>query len=192
MILNRSRYFLVALAVLLVSSLACNLPGRGIATPTPAPPVPVTTESVESLKENVQSAVQTAQAGGRVTLTMDEAQLTALAATELSNQSDLGLQNPVIRLRNGIVSIEAQANQSGFDVPVNVDLELSANGQGKPQFEVKSASLGPIPMPQSLLSQVSSKIDQALTGWLEEDGQNVYIESVSVEDGKITITGYYQ
>jgi uncharacterized protein YpmS len=147
---------------------------------------------VESLKENVQSAVQTAQAGGRVTLTMDEAQLTALAATELSNQSDLGLQNPVIRLRNGIVSIEAQANQSGFDVPVNVDLELSANGQGKPQFEVKSASLGPIPMPQSLLSQVSSKIDQALTGWLEEDGQNVYIESVSVEDGKITITGYFQ
>jgi hypothetical protein len=189
---NRSWSFFVALAALLVASLACNLPGRGIATPTPPDPVPMATESVESLKENVQSAVQTAQAGGRVTLTMNEAQLTSLAATELSKQSELGIQNPKIRLRNGLVSIEAQANQSGLEVPVNVDLELTANGQGKPQFEVKSASLGPFPMPQSILSQVSSKIDQALVGWLAEDGKDLYIESITVADGEITITGYYQ
>jgi len=88
---KKNRLWLI-IFVLAAVSLACNL---SIFSPkTPAPPIPVTTEAVQSLEETAQNAYDDFQQSGTVKLTITEAQLTSLVAIKLAESGDQTITNP--------------------------------------------------------------------------------------------------
>src|SRR5512147_151176 len=114
-----NRLIFLAIASLLFASLACNFGGFAPpAAPTAAPtPIPVSTQAVQSLELTAQAAAKQAQTSGKVTLTMDEAQLTSLVALELQKQSNPEISEPQVLLRDGQVQLLGNVHQAGITAP---------------------------------------------------------------------------
>lgn len=181
--------FCLALSALLVASLACNLPGRATQAPANATPIPVSTEALENLQENVQSAAATAQSGQPVTLTVTEQQLTSLVAFELQSQEQPIMTDPQVRLQNGQIIVTGNVTQQGISAPLNAVLTPSVDAQGKPHFEIVSAKVGPLPVPQSILDNLTEQMNRSFASELSAQTDNMIIEDIAIGDGVMTITG---
>jgi uncharacterized protein YpmS len=182
----------LAIASLLFASLACNF--GGFAPPT-APtevstPIPVSTQAVQSLELTAQAAAQQAQTSGKVTLTMDESQLTSLVALELQKQSNPEITEPQVLLRDGQVQLSGNVHHAGMTAPMQLNMTVSADAEGKPHYQVVSAKVGPLPLPDSLLGQLTSQIDSAFNEQIGPEADKIFIESISIADGKMTIVGH--
>ena len=130
-ITHRMGWLSALIIVLLLSSLACNLPGRNSAEPTTLPTIPVTTQAVESLQDTIDSAKEAFNNNQTAEITVSETQLTSLAALELESNSEIPLTDPQIYLRDGQVSIFASLTQNQIAVPVEIVLEAKYRWTGQ-------------------------------------------------------------
>ncbi|MEW6405437.1 MAG: hypothetical protein AB1649_26900, partial [Chloroflexota bacterium] len=64
---------------------------------------------------------------------------------------------------------------------------VDENGQQK--IEVVSADFGPFPAPEGLNSLVSSVVDEAFTGSLGPVATGFRLETITIADGLMTVTG---
>jgi uncharacterized protein YpmS len=184
---KRSFYLFLALAALILASLACSLPGGGRPEGTP---IPVTTESVEQLRENLEQAAKQAADTGEVDVVIDEPQMTSLVAFELEKQQDFNMTNPQVLLRDGQVQIYADFQQSGVVVPLAIKLNVSTDGQGNPRYDVVEATAGPLPLPDSIVAQLEAQLDAAIASRLSNNGQPLYVDSITVADGTMNIQAH--
>jgi uncharacterized protein YpmS len=183
----RTKFFLLlVLAVLISSGLACKLSNRSV-QPTP---IPVTTQAVNDLATQVAQAAATAASGGSVVLELTEEQLTSAAATELQKQGDMGVKNIQVLLRDGVMKITGSVSQSGFNLPLTIAIQIAANGQGGLQTQIVQASIGPVSLPSDMTSQVSEQLNQMLLTQVGADGNNYFIDSVGIGEGKLTIVAH--
>ena len=60
---------------------------------------------------------------------------------------------------------------------------------GQPKIEIASADFGPIPAPEDVNSAVSALIDEAFTGSLGPVAVGFRLESITIADGVMTLTG---
>jgi uncharacterized protein YpmS len=182
----RSPVFFI-LSLLVTASLACYFTGlRQEATPVP---VPVTTQAVETLEKNAQDAAQAYQDSGEITMEVTEEQLTSLVAFELQKQQDPVLQNPQVYLRDGQVQLRGDVKQGGITAPLEMNMTVTADADGGPQYDVVSAKVGPFPLPQSILDQMTSQIDAVFASQFGAEAENIYIEQITIADGKMNIQG---
>ncbi len=182
----------LAIATLMIAGLACNFGSFAPqAAPTPTPsPIPVSTQAVQSLELTAQAAAKQAQTSGKVTLTVDESQLTSLVALELQKQSNPVISDPQVLLRDGQVQILGNVNQSGITAPLQMNMTVSADAEGRLHYQVVSAKLGPLPLPQSLLDQLTSQVDSVFSEQIGPEADKIFIESITIADGKMTIVGH--
>jgi len=184
---KRSFLLVLTIVVLMVASLACNLPLRGRETPTP---IPVNAASVEELATEVASAAAAAASGDSIVLEFTEEQLTSAAALELQSQGEANISDVQVFLRDGMIRITGTASQEGFDLPLSIALRVTADGQGLPRSEIVEAKVGPLSLPQSMIDQFTAGFDQLLTTKFAEEAGDVVIDSISIEDGKMTIVAH--
>lgn len=181
----------LALAVVILSlagaSLACNfrLPGPK----PPASPVPVSTEAVESLKQDLRDAAEQAQSGKPVVVELSETQLTSLVAFELQKQTELPLRDPQIFLREGKIQVFATLTQNQVSAPLRIVLAVEVDGNGLPAYTLEEAELGPVALPDDLRAQLEAELDRAFQGMTSSSLKDVIIESITIEDGLMTIRG---
>jgi uncharacterized protein YpmS len=173
----------------MLSSLACNLLNRISDSSIEPTPITVTNESANNLRKDLSTAVERLKDGEKVTLVIDEAELTSLVAVELSKQSDPILYEPQIYLREGGVQIIGKVLQGGFMVPAQLDLILTINSAGQPQINIKSAKIGPLELPDSMLVELTSQVDSALMHNVRPRIKDIFVESILIADGLMTITG---
>ncbi len=180
-----TRHF-VWFTVLVLGVLACGGIGRSIpATQTPTPASP---ESADTLAEEWQQALQVSKESGEFTLTVTEGQLTAFVATKLAEQPKPALSDPQVFLRDGQVQIIGKVTDSGITATAKLVLEVSLSAEGLPQFELVSAEIGPFPIPEEMLKNISRSLNDAITGEGLQTA-NIQIESIEISDGFMTITG---
>ena len=180
---------LLVIGLVLSTGLACNLVNLarfGKANPTP---VPVSSEAVEQLVDNIEDAVATASAGGTVTLVMTEEQLSSLAAFEMQKSSNAEIQNLQIRLRDGLVKITGQVNESGLSLRAAIDVKITLDAQGKPHSEVVSAKVGPFSIPETMLNELTSELDHYLLDQINSYGKQLVVEQITIADGRLTMVG---
>lgn len=182
--------FTILLAVLLIASLACNFPGVG--APATPEPVVVSSQAAAELQQNVQSAAATAISGGPVSLVITEGQLTSLAALELQNLQEPRIEEVQILLRDGLIKVSGKVNQGGFSAEMKLALSASIGADGLPKTKAESASLGPIPIPDALLDQLTNQIDEMLASQLAQNGQRMVVENLTIADGVMAISGRLQ
>ncbi|MBN1146412.1 MAG: hypothetical protein JXA78_04090 [Anaerolineales bacterium] len=183
----RFRLFISTILILVpLVSLSC-LAGSSPKQPTPTL-IPASTEALEQLGEEVQSAVETAQSGGPIQMTITEQQLTSLAVMGVQSGPDVNIKNLQVHLQNGQIQITGQAESKGFNLPVSITLEISVDANGQPHSNVITAKVGPFSIPDSMLEQITTQLDQALMNRLV--AENMVIDSIHIADGAMTITGH--
>ena len=183
----------LCLMALFFSALGCNffdhIPGAQTekprpadtqAPPTPAPVLPVQTQ--------VSSAIETVTSGGPITLEFTEAQLNELASQELAGYDQV--QDLHITLGSGTMQVSGKALQSGMSLPLTINLKVNVDAQGRPHAEILSGKAGPFPLPQSILDEVSVQVDQLIQDQLDSTRYNLFVDSVLIENGKLTIAAH--
>jgi uncharacterized protein YpmS len=178
--------FVSILLLLSAVTLACNFGSRQ----TPAPPPPVSTEAVENLEATLESAAEEMQETGEVQLEMDEAQLTSLVAFELQESGEEMISDPQVYLRDGQIQVFGTVEQQNVSGTARVAMTVDLDSEGRPDVNVVSASIGPFPIPQQIVDNVESELNEAFTEQLDSVAPNTRFESIVIADGKMTITGH--
>ena len=189
-ITHRMGWLSALIIVLLLSSLSCNLPGRNSAEPTTLPTIPVTTQAVESLQDTIDLAKEAFNNNQTAEITVSETQLTSLAALELESDFQIPLTDPQIYLRDGQVSIFASLTQNQIAVPVEIVLEVNTDGQGNLVYQITKGQLGPLPIPENLLNRLTDRLDEIIASKTTVDNSRIFIESITLGDGNMTLRGY--
>jgi uncharacterized protein YpmS len=184
---SRAGYgFLMVLALLIVM-MACNLPQRKIADiPTP---IPVTTASAQEMEDILGDAVKGFEETGTIDIEISESQLTSYIAVQLESQPDPVFQNPQIGLRDGEIQLSGDVTQGNLALPMKARIAVSATSSGNLEYEITSASLGPLPLPQSIIDQLSTQIDQVIETNFSSQLAGINISEVVIANGVMTIKG---
>ncbi|MCL5611569.1 MAG: hypothetical protein M1485_03300 [Chloroflexi bacterium] len=180
----------IALSTLAFATLACSIFIGGPAYPDA--PIPVSTEAVQSLQDQVKQAIADGAQTGTVTLQIAESQLTSYLAFKLDSQANPLITDPQVQLRNGQMQIFGKAQQGMFNANISITLTVSVDDQGKPKIAITQADFGPLPAPQGLNDAVSAAVEEAFTGSLGPVATGFRLESITIADGVMTIVGRTQ
>jgi hypothetical protein len=183
----KNKIILLTLIIFALVPLACTLFVGG--PEYPANPIPVSTEALGSLENQLQAAQTAAAQSGMLSLNIDETQLTSLLAIKLDTQTGFSLSHPQVYLRDNQIQVYGKAVQGNLTANVRIILSTSIDSSGQPVISVTSADFGPFPAPEGLNSNISKMIDQAFTGAFGPAATGIRLESISIQNGNLTLTG---
>lgn len=177
----------IVLAILPLAALACTLFVGGPAYPETS--IPVSTEEVGNLNNQIDAAQTAAAESGSLTLTINESQITSLLAARLAEQTDPFITEPQVYLRNGEIQVYGKAVQGNLQANLRVVLSATLDAEGRPVIQVTSADFGPLPAPESLNSAISSLVAEVFTGAFGPAAFGFRLENITIADGVMTMTG---
>jgi len=175
------------LITLILNSLACTIFVGG--PEYPANPIPFSMEAVESLRTQMEQAMITGAETGVVTLQINESQLTSYLILKLQEKTNPPFTDPQVLLRDGQMQILGKIQRGVFAANMAIVLSVTVDENGKQKIEVTSADFGPFPAPEGLNTAISKIIEEAYTGSLGPVATGFRIETVSIADGTMTLTG---
>jgi len=185
----------ILLVSLIITSLACTIFVGG-PDYSSLPAIPVSAEAAESIKEELRRAFEAGAQTGVMTINITETQITSYLAARL--QTDPSLQqsdkkplmtDPQVYLRDGQMQIYGKTQQGMFTANIGIIVSVGVDADGQPLIEITSADFGPFPAPEGLRDTISAMIREAYTGSLGPVATGLRIETISIADGVMTITG---
>jgi hypothetical protein len=180
---------------LIITSLACTIFVGG-PDYSNLPPIPVSAEAAESIKEEIKRAFEAGLETGVVTINITEPQITSYLAARL--QTDPSLQqsdkkplmtDPQVYLRDGQMQIYGKTQQGIFTANIAIIVTMGVDANGQPLIEITSADFGPFPAPEGLKDAITAMVREAYTGSLGPVATGLRIETISIANGVMTITG---
>jgi hypothetical protein len=193
--INKTYSFPLFLLSLVLTSLACVVFVGG-PDYSNLPPIPVSADAAASIKEEVRRAVEAAADTGIITVNLTEPQITSYLAARL--QTDPSLQqsdkkplitDPQVYLRDGQMQIYGKTQQGLFTANIGIIVNMGVDANGQPQIDVASADFGPFPAPKGLKDALTAMVKEAYTGSLGPVATGLRIESISIANGIMTVTG---
>ena len=124
-----------------------------------------------------------------VTVVFTEEQWTSFIALELTKNQDLPIQDPQVYLQNGQIEVYGKIQQGPITAKIRLDLQASVQDYGQVKLDIVAADFGPIPAPAGLLEALSKVIDETASNSINPETIGVSIESLTIADGTMTITG---
>jgi hypothetical protein len=191
----RTRGLSLFLLSFVLTSLACTIFVGG-PDYSSLPPIPVSAESAESIKEELRRAFEAGAQTGVITININEPQITSYLAARM--QTDPSLQqsdqkplitNPQVYLRDGQMQIYGKTQQGIFAANIGIIVKVGVDTDGQPLIEIVSADFGPFPAPEGLKNAITAMIQEAYTGSLGPVATGLRIETISIANGIMTITG---
>lgn len=186
--------FIFLLLLLFASSLACTVFVGG-PDYSDLEPIPVSTEAAQSLKDGIKKSFEDGLLTGAVTITITEPQITSYLALRM--QTDPNLQQdsqplfaePQVYLRDGQMKIYGKTRQGMFAANIGILVNVGVDELGKPKIEIASADFGPFPAPQGINDAITAMIEEAYTGPFGPVATGLRIETITIADGTMIITG---
>ena len=184
----------IFLLTLLFTSLACTIFVGGPDYSDLAP-IPVSTEAAESLKEEMKKSFEAGAQTGIVTLTITEPQITSVIAFRLLADPNMQtgkkpiIAEPQVYLRDGQMKIYGKSQQGMFAANIGIIVNMGVDELGKPKIEIASADFGPFPAPAGINDALTALIEEAYTGSIGPAATGLRIETITIADGIMTITG---
>ena len=183
------------LVTLLLTSLACTVFVGG-PDYSSLPPIPVSAEALQSIQAELQRAIEAGAQTGVVTVNLTEPQITSFLAARL--QTDPNLQqtdkkplitDPQVYLRDGQMQIYGKTQQGFLVANIGIIVNMGVDANGQPQIDVVSADFGPFPAPEGLKDAITAMVKEAYTGSLGPVATGLRIETISIANGVMTVTG---
>ena len=186
----KKNYFSLSifLLTLVLASLACTVFVGGPDT-SQRPVIPVSAEALESLKLQIEQAMQNGAQSGVVTLQINETQITSYLAFKLASDSNPMFTDPQVYLRDGQMQIYGKSQRGMFTANIGIIVSVGIDETGQPAIEIVSADFGPFPVPGGLKDALTAAIREAYTGTLGPVATGFRIESITIADGLMTVTG---
>lgn len=181
------RRYLLILSVLVVVSMACNLPAAGVSTPPPAPTM--SAEEILQLEEQLRATLANSQESSAVSITVTEQQLNTFVASEVAAMTDSPITNPQVVLVNGQIEVYGVVNQSGITANSKTVLQPRIDAEGNPKLDVVSINIGPFPVPDTFKDQVEAMVDDTLSNYLMAQSDRFRVTDIQVAEGRMTVSG---
>ena len=191
---NKPNKFYLFLATLILASLACTVFVGG-PDYSDLDPIPVSAEAAQSLKDGIKKSFEDGLATGAVTIGITEPQITSYIALRLQSDPNLQQDNkplitdPQVYLRDGQMKIYGKTQQGMFTANIGIIINVGVGEDGKPKIEIASADFGPFPAPEGINETITAMIEEAYTGSLGPVATGLRIETISIADGAMIITG---
>jgi hypothetical protein len=191
--MRRTKYALpIFLLTLLLTSLACTVFVGG-PDYSSLPAIPVSAAAIQSMQDEVKRAFEAGAQTGTITLNFTEEQITSYVAARLKSDPSFQQDNkeplitdPQVYLRDGQMQIYGKTKQGMFTANI-VTVGVDENGQ--PKIDIASADFGPLPAPKGLTNAIASMIREAYTGSLGPVATGLRIETITIANGIMAITG---
>jgi hypothetical protein len=174
------------LASLFLATLACQIDVGG-----PEPPYPLITvddQVADDVTNLWQSALESALISGEVMLVLDENQLNTFVAKRLAAEDSL-LQEPQVFLRQNAIQVYGYVIQGIIRANIHLSISPILDQEGRISFELTSASVGPMPVPEAVTNTISAILTEAFTGTLGSLATGIRISSLVINDGQLAIVG---
>ena len=174
------------LASLFLATLACQIDVGG-----PEPPYPLITaddQAADDVTDLWQSALESALDSGEVMLVLDESQLNAFFVKRLNAEDSL-LQDPQVFLRQNAIQVYGYVIQGIIRANMHLSISPILDQEGRISFELTSASVGPMPVPEAVKNTISAILTEAFTGTLGSLATGIRISSLVINDGQLAIVG---
>ena len=194
--MKKTKYaYPIFLFTLILTSLACTIfvGGPDFSTLTP---IPVSVEAAESIKAEIKRAFEAGLTTGVVTFNITEPQITSYLALRL--QTDQALQqtdktplisDPQVYLRDSQMQIYGKTKQGMFTANIGIIVSMGVDENGEPKIEIVSADFGPFPAPEGLKNALTAMVREAYTGSLGPVATGLRIETISIANGVMTVSG---
>ena len=180
---------------LILTSLACTVFVGG-PDYSSLPPIPVSGEAAESIKQELQRAIEASAATGVLTVNLTEPQITSYLATRLQTDPNLQqsdrkplINEPQVYLRDGQMQIYGKTQQGMLAANIGIIVNMGVDANGQPQIDVVSADFGPLPAPEGIKDAITAMVREAYTGSLGPVATGIRIESIAIANGVMTVTG---
>ena len=129
------------------------------------------------------------QPGSLSSTTLSEAQLTSWLAMEMKNSPDLPLSDVQIFLRDGKIQIWGKVTGSANSTAALVVGNIIIDSNKNPVIGIESVQIGKQKIPNVLVSQMESWLNQLLTEEINQQVPGLQIMNIKVTNGLITISG---
>lgn len=172
---------------LAMASLACTIFVGGPDYPPEA--IPVSTESAQSIQDQVKQAIEAGALTGVVSFQINESQLTSYLTYKLAEQTNPFMTEPKVFLRNGQMQVFGKVQRGILAANVAVVLAVGLDANGAPAMQVVSADFGPFDAPEGLNEAISKLINEAYTGSFGPVATGFRLESITIADGLMTVSG---
>lgn len=193
--MRQTKYALpIFLLTLLLTSLACTVFVGG-PDYSSLPAVPVSTDALQSMQDEVKRAFEAGAQTGTITLNFTEEQITSYVAARLQNDTSLQQNNqplitdPQVYLRDGQMQIYGKTKQGMFTANIGIIINVGVDENGQPKIDIASADFGPLPAPKGLANAVAAMVREAYTGSLGPVATGLRIETITIANGIMTISG---
>ncbi len=193
--MRQPRYaFPLFLLLLVLTALACNI-NVGGPDYSSLPPVPISTEYAQSIQDEVQRAFEEGAQTGEITLNLTEQQITSYLAARLQSDPSLQQDNqplisePQVYLRDGQMQIYGKTQRGMFNANIGIIVSVGVDAEGQPDIEIVSADFGPLPAPEGLKDTIEAMVREAYTGSLGPVATGLRIETITIANGIMTVTG---
>ena len=174
--------------VLMLASLACSIFVGG--PDYPSQTVPISADDVQSMQTQIEQAFVSGAQTGNVTFQITESQLTSLIALKLQSQTNPPFTDPQVLLRNNQLQLFGKIISGPFSANMAITTNVGVDSAtGLPKVEIASVDFGPIPAPEGLNAAISALIEETFTGSFGPVAIGFRLESISIADGVMTMTG---
>lgn len=146
-------------------------------------------EAVDNLNNQFTIASTESAQSGKITINVDETQITSLLANRLDSQTDPILLEPQVYFRDGEIQVFGKVTQGNLQANVRIILNASVDENGEPVIKITSTDFGPFPAPEGLNQTISLMIDQAFNGSIGPVITGIRLESIEISNGVLRLTG---
>lgn len=146
-------------------------------------------EAVESFNNQFNIAATESARTGKLTIQVDETQITSLLENRLASQTDPIFQDPQVYFRNGEIQVYGKVTQGNLQANVRIILEAAVDNNGKPIIKIASTDFGPFPAPDGFNQSISTMVDQAFNGSIGPVLTGIRLETIIINDGVLILTG---
>lgn len=174
--------------LLLLTSLACSIFVGG--PDYPEQTVTASPDEALSMQTQIEQALLSGAESGIVTLQISESQLTSYMAQKMQGKENPPFTEPQVLLRNGQMLLYGKIKRGMFAANMLITMNVSIDPvSGMPKIEIASADFGPVPAPEGVNSAISAVIDEAFTGSMGPVAIGFRLETITIADGIMTLTG---
>lgn len=190
----KTKILLFPITLILITSIACVVFVGG-PDYSNLEPIPISTEAAQSLKDGIKKSFEDGLQTGIVTITITEPQITSYLALRM--QTDPNLQqdskplitDPQVYLRDGQMKIYGKTQQGVFAANIGIVVNVGVDELGKPKVEIVSADFGPFPAPAGINDAITAMIEEAYTGSFGPVLTGLRIESITIANGTMIVSG---
>lgn len=192
-IARRDTVSLLAVGVLTLGTIACNMPGPKLTGPQPPADAPTPSDdALESFNDKWRD-LNLATPYGPFSITFTEAELTsafdAAIQQSIEQGQDVPIKDPRVVLDDGLLYVYAVLELDVTQASGLITARPSIGEDGLVKLTVESVEFGPVDIDPSMLDSLADEIARSINSQILASPFDITLNQVTSENGELTITG---